>query len=89
MSSQGQQCARGLCAGGALQASLCRQQVILGLWARMLCVLRLGHAELLGELPCCMSEYFLALGALEEQNSLEMSASHPSQLALLRDQILT
>lgn len=37
--------------------------------------------QLLGtELPCCLSKYFLPPQSLEERNSLEMSASHPSQL---------
>lgn len=60
MASRGQQCARGLCVGGILQANLCKQQVILGLQARMLCVLCLGDMQLLGaKLPCRLSKYFL------------------------------
>lgn len=56
----------------------------------MLCVLWLGDTGLLGaELPCCVSKYFLPLRTLEEQNSLGMSVSHPSQLALHRGQILS
>lgn len=57
---------------------------------QMLCVLWLGDTGLLGaELPCCISKYFLPLHTLEEQNSLEMSASHPSQLAFHRGHILS